>query len=314
MAIFQFAERGTPRQRAADLGIRIVWRADFEDVSGTHLHPVRHRRRDRVARLGRSSRIVALGGAGAGGVARPRELRGGITSLTVAASDPGKVSARWAEVLGPGARLADTTVHLDEAGQELSFVPAVDARHEGITGCGLALPTATARGTTDIGGVQFTRPRRVGIHEWLTPARISTGSRTSSRRAQGCEDCLRIGGRWVHLRCACPAVTSVAVTTRPTATRPRIGTQHADHPLIRSYEPGEDWWWCYADELFFEVEGRAAGALASVTRCIGHGHSTVRHHPRRLGASRRRGVPVRRSHGDGGAGRLAGRLRHRDAG
>ena len=30
---------------------------------------------------------------------------------------------------------------------------------------------------------------------------------------------------------------------------------HPDHPLIRSYEPGEDWWWCYDDEVAFEVDG-----------------------------------------------------------
>jgi hypothetical protein len=30
---------------------------------------------------------------------------------------------------------------------------------------------------------------------------------------------------------------------------------HQDHPLIRSYEPDEDWWWCYIDNLLFEVEG-----------------------------------------------------------
>jgi len=29
----------------------------------------------------------------------------------------------------------------------------------------------------------------------------------------------------------------------------------ANEPRIRSYEPGEDWWWCYPDELFFEVDG-----------------------------------------------------------
>ena len=28
-----------------------------------------------------------------------------------------------------------------------------------------------------------------------------------------------------------------------------------DPPLIRSYEPGEEWWWCFADDLFFEVAG-----------------------------------------------------------
>jgi hypothetical protein len=79
-----------------------------------------------------------------------------VTSLTVAGSDPGKVSARWAEVLGPDSRLVDTTVHLDDAGQELSFVPAADARHEGITGCGLALATVNEKRATDIGGVHFT--------------------------------------------------------------------------------------------------------------------------------------------------------------
>jgi fido (protein-threonine AMPylation protein) len=29
----------------------------------------------------------------------------------------------------------------------------------------------------------------------------------------------------------------------------------AEHPLIRSYEPNEDWWWCYPDALMFEIEG-----------------------------------------------------------
>ena len=27
------------------------------------------------------------------------------------------------------------------------------------------------------------------------------------------------------------------------------------HPIIRSYEPGEDWWWCYVDDVAFEIEG-----------------------------------------------------------
>ena len=65
MAIFQFAERAACRDSVpADLGIRIVWRADLEDVSGTHLHPVGHRQRDRFARLGRPAGVVAVGGPG----------------------------------------------------------------------------------------------------------------------------------------------------------------------------------------------------------------------------------------------------------
>ena len=30
---------------------------------------------------------------------------------------------------------------------------------------------------------------------------------------------------------------------------------HGDHPLVRSFEPGEELWWCYADDLASEVPG-----------------------------------------------------------
>ena len=39
MAIFQLDDRETPRKRAAELGIRVVWKVDLDDISGTHLHP-----------------------------------------------------------------------------------------------------------------------------------------------------------------------------------------------------------------------------------------------------------------------------------
>ena len=51
---------------------------------------------------------------------------------------------------------------------------------------------------------------------------------------------------------ACHAGTSVAATTRPRDTPPRTSTQSA-HPIIQSFEPGEDWLWCYVDEVGFEI-------------------------------------------------------------
>jgi hypothetical protein len=155
MAIFQFAERKEPRQRAADLGIRIVWRADLEDVAGTHLHP---------SDMGGA--IVSLdwtdppeswhwaGPAWRGGA--PEGVTGGVTGMTVAVADPDKTSARWAEVLGPGARLVDTTIHLDDAGQELTFEQAADLQRQGIIGCALSLPDAGGGTDVTIGGVRFT--------------------------------------------------------------------------------------------------------------------------------------------------------------
>ena len=52
--------------------------------------------------------------------------------------------------------------------------------------------------------------------------------------------------------CAATAATSAAATPRPTSTR-RAHFASVGHPLVSSYEPGEDWWWCYVDELGFLV-------------------------------------------------------------
>ena len=69
----------------------------------------------------------------------------------------------------------------------------------------------------------------------------------------GCEDCLRIGSQWVSLR-ICMACGHVGCCdSSPNRHATAHHGEHPDHPLIRSYEPGEDWWWCYVDELAFDV-------------------------------------------------------------
>jgi len=72
--------------------------------------------------------------------------------------------------------------------------------------------------------------------------------------ADGCEECLAAGGRWVHLRIcmSCGHVGCCDSSPGRHATAHHRGTSH---PLIRSFEPGEDWWWCYPDETAFEVAG-----------------------------------------------------------
>ena len=70
----------------------------------------------------------------------------------------------------------------------------------------------------------------------------------------GCEDCLRIGGRWVHLRmcmtCGHVGCCDSSPNRHATAHFKAVG-----HPIIQSYEPGEDWWYCYIDDLVFALEG-----------------------------------------------------------
>jgi uncharacterized UBP type Zn finger protein len=65
--------------------------------------------------------------------------------------------------------------------------------------------------------------------------------------AKGCEDCLKIGDRWVHLR-LCLSCGHVGCCD---SSKNRHASAHAratKHPIVRSFQPGEDWMWCYADE------------------------------------------------------------------
>jgi len=70
--------------------------------------------------------------------------------------------------------------------------------------------------------------------------------------SQGCEDCLRIGGRWVHLR-RCLVCGHVGCCDSSPNHHATEHFRETGHPLIQSFEPGEDWLWCYVDELAFEV-------------------------------------------------------------
>lgn len=69
--------------------------------------------------------------------------------------------------------------------------------------------------------------------------------------AEGCEDCLRTGDTWVHLR-AYMIYGNVGCCD---SSRNHHATRHFEttgHPLVRSFEPGESWGWCYVDEVFVE--------------------------------------------------------------
>ena len=67
------------------------------------------------------------------------------------------------------------------------------------------------------------------------------------RTPNGCEECLKIGGRWVHLRLcrSCGHVGCCDSSPHKHATKHFHETRH---PIVTSFEPGEDWSWCYVDE------------------------------------------------------------------
>jgi uncharacterized UBP type Zn finger protein len=70
--------------------------------------------------------------------------------------------------------------------------------------------------------------------------------------AAGCEDCLRDGGTWVHLR-ECLTCGHVGCCDQSPGRHATAHWHAQEHPLIRSFEPGENWAWCYVDELVMDV-------------------------------------------------------------
>jgi uncharacterized UBP type Zn finger protein len=75
--------------------------------------------------------------------------------------------------------------------------------------------------------------------------------------ANGCEDCLAIGGRWVHLR-LCLTCGHVGCCDSSPNKHATAHFHTAGHPLVQSFEPGEDWVWCYADNVGLDIAGLPA--------------------------------------------------------
>ena len=68
---------------------------------------------------------------------------------------------------------------------------------------------------------------------------------------KGCEECKKIGSGWVHLRLCLTCGHVGCCDSSPN----KHGTKHfkkTGHPVIKSYEPGEDWTWCFVDQLLTE--------------------------------------------------------------
>jgi CPA2 family monovalent cation:H+ antiporter-2 len=79
--------------------------------------------------------------------------------------------------------------------------------------------------------------------------------------ARGCEECLKLGDSWVHLRLCmeCGHVGCCDDSKNRHATK---HYHHTHHPIIRSVEPGEEWGWCYPDELMLDFTDPAHPVVA----------------------------------------------------
>jgi len=97
-----------------------------------------------------------------------------------------------------------------------------------------------------VSNIKFALRRRRGAN----PDRCShlDAIRDVTRQSEGCEPCLALGDTWVHLR-MCMTCGTVGCCD---SSKNKHAHRHADevrHPIARSLEPGEDWTWCFIDEV-----------------------------------------------------------------
>jgi hypothetical protein len=156
MAIFEVPDTAEARKRVADLGVRVVWQIDLDDIAGTHLHP-----QDVPGAIVSLDTPVPPGSWRWGGPAWagtvPDHEPGGITGLTVAAVDPDLVAERWAAVLARAVEELDgvPAIALDRRRQLVTFEPAAEPAGEGIVGVTVERPHVELAHDVTVAGVRF---------------------------------------------------------------------------------------------------------------------------------------------------------------
>jgi uncharacterized UBP type Zn finger protein len=80
--------------------------------------------------------------------------------------------------------------------------------------------------------------------------------------AHGCVDCLGSGDSWLHLR-LCMSCGYVGCCDSSPSKHATAHARATAHPIVESYEPGEDWFWCYVDEVAFLVDDAPMLSYAS---------------------------------------------------
>ena len=70
--------------------------------------------------------------------------------------------------------------------------------------------------------------------------------------AAGCEECIKLKAQWVHLR-MCMSCGKIGCCDSSPNRHARQHAGESGHPIARSAEPGEDWSWCFVDDVAFVV-------------------------------------------------------------
>ena len=82
----------------------------------------------------------------------------------------------------------------------------------------------------------------------------SAGRQPAIPGSAGCKECIESGDGWVHLR-LCLACGHVGCCDDSPNKHASAHYRSSGHPVIKSFEPGEDWAWCFVDHQGLEAIG-----------------------------------------------------------
>ena len=132
MVILQCDDLEADRKRAAQLGVRVVWRIDLDDISGTHLHP-----KDTggaILSLDAARPPASWRWAGPDWEKKVRtEVTQGIAGVEIQSDDPPGLARRWSRIIDRPVRESGgaSEILLDDG--VIRFVPETDGRGEGVS-------------------------------------------------------------------------------------------------------------------------------------------------------------------------------------
>jgi len=152
MLIFQLEDLDAARTRVKEMGIRVVWQADLDDISGTHLHPADMQ--GAIVSLDRANPPESWRWGGPAWIGSAGESAPGhVVGAAIDVVDPNSVALRWGSVL----KVEPIDRMLDLDGGSVVFNPCADERDEGLTGIAVAVPNDIRRDrqSVEIGGVEF---------------------------------------------------------------------------------------------------------------------------------------------------------------
>jgi Zn-finger in ubiquitin-hydrolases and other protein len=85
--------------------------------------------------------------------------------------------------------------------------------------------------------------------------------------ARGCEECLKTGSHWVHLR-ICRICGHVGCCDQSPGMHASKHFHSSGHPIMEGYDPPEGWGWCYIDEIFIDLHGDFTPQLGPIPRYV----------------------------------------------